>query len=208
MLSQLHALLHEPEGGWDPVPLACARGSAEHECGAVDHETLRSEEAIGRIQQEHRPRSRRRARALRLGDGRAQRAGGMGRRVERLPQGRPGEGLEARVSRAAPLDRLSLRSSGVPWSALRHRLQPRVRVQPQLRRPHVCVRAVFARATGGYRCVDMTNLDHRRRGPSALARGRTWFNERIRRRIGYPMPPPERAAGGFLRLPVSRLCVE
>lgn len=209
MINRLHARLHRPADGWDPVPAGHAADYGAHEWLHTDTALLDElEAAIGGFQGR---------RILDLG-------GGPGHYTVALAR-RGGNVTWHDVSRTyLEMARRKAAEQGVADSI--HFSLGYLDHAPGLLAGgfdlvfnRICWYYGFGDASfadvvyrlvnpGGWGYVDTTHSGFQRDGLSPTARLRTWLNERTGIKIGHPMPPRGRVARLFLARPVERLTVD
>lgn len=209
MINKIHARLHRPEKGWDPVPAAHAASYGADEWRMVDNRLLDELEA-------------------RLGTFR-------GKTVLDLGAG-PGQYSVALAKRGALVTWHDISTTYLQMArakATEHGVADNMRFSlgyldeaPKLLSDRfdfvfnrICWNyglddASFAHTVyemvrpGGHGYVDTTHSDFQRHALSRGARLRTWINDRTGLKIGHPFPPHGRLAQLFLRQPVKHLSID
>jgi SAM-dependent methyltransferase len=209
MINQLHARLHRPERGWDPIPRAYAQGYATREWQNLDQDLIhRIGEWIG---------------------------GFDGRRILDLGSG-PGQYAVAFAQRGAQVTCHDVSATYLAFA--QHKAQAmgvadRISCSlgyldeaPQLLRTsfdlvfnRVCwyygfgdrsfARVVFSLIRpGGHGYIDTPHMafNHAQHGMSS--RARMWINHRLAVKIGHPFPPHGRLARLFCAYPIDSLLVD
>jgi 2-polyprenyl-3-methyl-5-hydroxy-6-metoxy-1,4-benzoquinol methylase len=209
MINRLHAWLHRPESGWDPVPAAYAADYSAQEWDQIDHHLLDELEAlVGGFTGK---------KILDLGGGpgqytvaMAQRGGlvtwhDVSRTYLEMSRRKADEfGLANRITFSlgyldhAPRllsERFDFVFNRICWyyglgdksfSAVVYAM-----VKP-----------------GGFGYVDTMHSAFKREQLSRAARVRTWLNEKTGIKIGHPMPPHGRLARLFLYCPMARITID
>jgi SAM-dependent methyltransferase len=209
MINRLHATLHRPDKGWDPVPAAHAASYGAGEWSHIDHALL--DELDTRICG-FAGKS-----VLDLGGGPGQYTMAMAQRGARvtwhdvsrtyleMSRGRAESlGLTGKVTFSlgyldeAPRlldERFDLVFNRICWY---YGFGDRsfAAVVFELVKP------------GGFGYIDTTHSDYQREQLSTVARLRTWLNDHGAIKIGHPYPPRGRLARLFLRHPVEQLTVD
>lgn len=208
MINRLHALLHRPERGWDPVPPDHASTYAEHQWSVSVREALLDELDVW--------------------------VGGLaGKRVLDLGGG-PGQYSVAFAKRGAQVTWQDISRTYLEF-AQRKALENGVCVEFSLcymdEAPiilnaqfdlvfnWICwyygfsdqgfAKALFALVKpGGVGYVDTTHSGWRRESLSHIARLRTWLNDGLAIKIGHPFPPHGRLARLFMRMPVEQMLID
>jgi SAM-dependent methyltransferase len=206
MINRLHARLHRPEQGWDPVSPAHVRAYAEHEWAMLD------EALIDRI--EARTGSLAGMRILDLGAGPGHYAAAFARRGARVTWHDVSLGYRAyamvRLEALGLTDRVAF-SLGYLDDAARLLPEPFDLVFNRLCWNYAFDDARFASVVyrlarpGGWIYVDTHHSGYGRESVSLRVLARTWLNDRLGLKIGHPYPPRGRVARLLQRYPLWQL---
>jgi 2-polyprenyl-3-methyl-5-hydroxy-6-metoxy-1,4-benzoquinol methylase len=207
VLNRLHANLHRPEHGWDPIPDSYAQQYAQQELGKVSLELLDKLDVwVGGLE---------------------------GKRVIDLGAG-PGHYSVALASRGAIVTWYDVSAR---YKALAEQLAEahgvklafaigyldeagsRISDRFDLVFNRICwnygmgdrsfSRAFFSLIKpGGAGYIDTNTSQSRRTSLSAVARARYWLNDRLWIMVGHPWPPRGRLATLFAAMPVRRMLVD
>jgi 2-polyprenyl-3-methyl-5-hydroxy-6-metoxy-1,4-benzoquinol methylase len=209
MINRLHARLHRPESGWDPVPSDHAAGYAAGEWRQISDEVL---DEIGVWLNGFEGR-----RVLDLGGGPGQYSVAFAKRGARVTwhdiSRRYLEIARNKALQAGVADRItfSLGYLDEAPSLLGERFD--------LVFNRICFNygfgdRAFAQVVfklvgpGGVGYVDTTHSGYKRSEMSTVARLRTWLNDHLAIKIGHPYPPHGRLARLFGGMPVQRLLAD
>ena len=209
MFNRLHARLHRPERGWDPVSPQHAASYSEDEWSRIDTALLDDlESSIGGLAGKT---------VLDLGGGPGHYSVAMalrGARVTWHDVSRSYLAISRDKAAQAGLDRQIDFSLGYLDEAPR-----RLRKRFDLVFNRICWYYSFSDrsfaaalvslvAPGGFGYVDTTHSGYRREELGGSARLRTWLNERAGIKVGHPYPPRGRLARLFLRYRLAQLQVD
>ncbi|WP_326536474.1 class I SAM-dependent methyltransferase [Pseudorhodoferax sp.] len=209
MINQLHARLHRPEQGWDPIADAYAHRYAQTEWHKLDLERVqRIEQWIGGFEGR---------RVLDLGSGPGQYAVAFAQRGAQVTCHDVSANYLAYLQRKAGelgvTDRLSC-SLGYLDEAPRM-----LRTSFDLVFNRVCwyygfgdrsfAKVVFSLISpGGYGYVDTPHMAFNRAQHGWSSRARMWLNHRLAIKIGHPFPPHGRLAKLFAGYPIDSMLVD
>ena len=209
MINRIHAHLHRPEKGWDPVPAEHVRSYGEAEWRAVD-ETLLDE--LGSWVGGYAGK-----RVLDLGGGPGQYSAAFARRGARVTWhdvSRRYLDMAKEKIGAQGLDAQVHFSLGYLDEAPRLLFEPFDLVFNRICWNYGIGDASFADLVyrlarpGGWIYVDTHHSGARRGVASRSVRVRTWLNDQLAIKIGHPYPPHGRVARLFQRYPLRRLIVD
>jgi 2-polyprenyl-3-methyl-5-hydroxy-6-metoxy-1,4-benzoquinol methylase len=208
MINQIHARLHRPETGWDPVPADHVRTYAQVEWSQGAREDLLDEldRWVGGLAGK---------RVLDLGGGPGQYSVAFAKREAQVTWYDI-----SRMYREIAEERA--REHGVQLQFALGYLDEaakRLGAQFDLVFNRICWNygwhdASFAQVLfglvrpGGVGYVDTTHSDWHRDTLSLSAAVRNWLNETLAIKIGHPFPPHGRLAALFSRMPVDRILVD
>lgn len=209
MINRLHALLHRPETGWDPVPPDYAADYGGQEWSHIDHAMLDELEAqVGGFSGKT---------ILDLGGGPGHYTLALAQRGARVTWHDVSRSYLAMSRRKA--EELGL-AHQVSFSLgyldeaprlLRHRFDlvfNRICWNYGLADASFAAAVVALVKPGGFAYVDTTHSGYQRAQLSKLARLRTGLNDLTGIKIGHPMPPHGRLAALLLRHAPRRLVVD
>lgn len=207
MINRIHALLHRPERGWDPVPCEYAQKYAERSWQLLDHQLLEAVERwTGGVAGKE---------VLDLGAGPGQYAVAFARKGAqvtwydvsqnylRIAQQKAKEAGVDIIFALGYMDeapRLLQKQFDLVfnrvsfyygWSDFSF-----VAAIYRLMRP------------GGYACIEANNSSFGWEELSSSARLRTWLNAVLGVKIGHPHPPRGRIPALFLRYPIKQIWVD
>ncbi len=209
MINQLHALLHRPEKGWDPVPPEHAITYGEGEWQRVDEGLL--------DHLDHWTGGLYGKRVLDLGGGPGQYSAAFARRGAEVTwhdvSRHYRDIAQARIRALGLAERVRF-SLGYLEEAPRLLTGNFDLVFNRICWYYGMSDAGFAGvvyrliAPGGWAYVDTNHSSGRPDNLPLTVRLRTWLNDRFTIKIGHPYPPHGRVAHLFLRYPVARLLVD
>lgn len=209
MFNRLHARLHRPENGWDPVPAAHAASYGAGEWSRIDQALLDDlSQRIGGFAGKS---------VLDLGGGPGQYSAAIAQRGARVTWHDVSRTyLNMSKSRAEALGLLEKIKFSLGYLDEAPRLLGE-RFDFVFNR--ICWYYAFGDRSfaavvyalvkpGGFGYVDTTHSSFQREGLSSSARLRTWLNDRTAIKIGHPYPPRGRLARLFLRHEIEHLSVD
>jgi 2-polyprenyl-3-methyl-5-hydroxy-6-metoxy-1,4-benzoquinol methylase len=205
MINWLHAKLHTPQRGWDPIPLEYARSYADLEWQKFDESPLREiEEWLGGFSGKE---------VLDLGAGPGQFTGAIARKGSRVTWHDISKNYR-KIAQERNLDLPIEYSLGYLEDAI---ALGEGRFDLVFNRICWCYsRSDYAFAKlvwrllrpGGVGYIDTSNASARSDTLTRSVRLRTWLNTRLSWKVGHPYPPHGRVAKLILQLPVDRVLVD